>query len=267
MSEYLQQKVGPDGQPPPGAGPPRQDRAEEIPQDQGQDQASKATYASKVTGSKNERMKLNVLDVYLDRKDNTVSFILSKEELAKLLFKKMAIDPKSVIKVDTSGFGKILIEFASNVNLETMTNLPIFDIRNGLRTKFYRPRHRKDTLVTINWLDIETPGSLVSHVLGHFGKLKSNVQWTRFKKEENESSLAGLLISILSGERQVWMEIDKPIPSYAIIDGQKVKIYHPGQRRTCARCQKTADHCLGNSNAKLCDDLAETRSWFTLIKY
>ena len=87
-----------------------------------------------MTGSKNERMKLNVLDVYLDRKDNTVSFILSKEELAKLLFKKMAIDPKSVIKVDTSGFGKILIEFASNVNLETMTKLPIFEIRNRLRT-------------------------------------------------------------------------------------------------------------------------------------
>ena len=47
---------------------------------------------------------------------------------------------------------------------------------------------------------------------------------------------------------------DKPIPSYAIIDGRKVKIYHPGQRRTCARCQKTAENCPGNSNAKLCDE-------------
>ena len=246
--------VGPDGRPPPGQGPTQHDRAQEKHQEDQGNQASKDTYASKVTGSRNERMKLNVLDVYLDRKDNTVSFNLSKEELAKLLFKKMAIDPKSVIKVDTSGFGKIFIEFASNVNLETMTNLPVFDIRNGLRTKFYRPHHRKDTLVTINWLDIETPDSLVSHVLGHFGKLKSNVQWTKFKKEENESSLAGLLNSILSGERQVWMEIEKPIPSYANIDGRKAKIYHPGQRRTCARCQKTAEHCLGNSNAKLCDE-------------
>ena len=244
--------VGQDGPPPPGGqGSARHDQAQEIPQE---GQASKATYASKVTGSRNERTKLNVLDVYLDRKDNSVNFNLSKEELAKLLFKKMAVDPKSVIKVDTSGFGKIHIEFAGNVNLETMTNLPVFDIRNGLRTKFYRPHHRKDTLVTINWLDIETPDSLVSHVLGHFGKLKSNVQWAKFKKEENESSLAGLLNSILSGERQVWMEIDKPIPSYAIIDGRKAKIYHPGQRRTCARCQKTAEHCLGNSNAKLCDE-------------
>ena len=63
-----------------------------------------------------------------------------------------------------------------------------------------------------------------------------------------------MLNSITSGERQVWMEVEKPIPSYAIIDGRKVKIYHPGQRRTCARCQKTADACLGQSNARLCEE-------------
>ena len=50
------------------------------------------------------------------------------------------------------------------------------------------------------------------------------------------------------------MEIEKPIPSYAILDGRKVKIYHPGQRRTCARCQKTSDQCNGQSNAKLCEE-------------
>ena len=52
-----------------------------------------------MTGSKTERMKLNVLD----RKYNSVSYNLSKEELAKLLLKKMTIDPKSAVKVDTSG--------------------------------------------------------------------------------------------------------------------------------------------------------------------
>ena len=55
-----------------------------------------------MTGSKTERMKLNVLDVYLDRKYNSVRYNLSKEELAKLLLKKMTIDPKSAVKVDTS---------------------------------------------------------------------------------------------------------------------------------------------------------------------
>ena len=251
--------AGPDGLQPPGSGPPREDRQDLAPdvsnrQEKQGDRDVHETYASKVSGNKNEKMKLNVLDIFLERQDNKISYNLSKEELAKLLFKKMSIDPKFFLKIDTSGFGKIQIELTNNVNLETMTHLPAFDIRKGLRTKFYRPHHRKDTLVTINWLDIETPDSLVTHVLGHFGKLKSNVQWVRFKQEEDESPLAKLLNNILSGERQIWMEIEKPIPSYAIIDGRKVKMYHPGQKRTCARCQKTAEHCPGNSNAKLCDE-------------
>ena len=185
----------------------------------------------------------------MERRDNSINFNLSKEELAKLLFKKMVIDPKHCIKIDTSGFGKINVELTNNVNPESMINLQPFDIREGLRTKFYRPHHRKDALVTINWLDIETPDSLVMHVLSHFGKIKSNVMWSKIKQEDNDSPLARLLNSILSGERQIWMEIEKPIPSYAIMDGRKVKIFHPGQRRTCARCQKTAEHCPGDSNA------------------
>jgi hypothetical protein len=212
------------------------------------------SYANKVSGKKaGERAKLNVLDVFLERRENTINYNLSKEELAKLLFKKMAINPQNVLKIDTSGFGKIHIEFNENVKPETMINLPSFDIREGLRTKFYRPHHRKDTLVTISWMDLETPDNLVNYVFGHFGRVKSNVQWVKIKAEENESQLAKMLNNILSGERQIWMEIEKPIPSYAMIDGRKVKIYHPGQRRTCARCQKTSDQCPGQSNAKVCE--------------
>ena len=139
-----------------------------------------ASYANKVSGKKaGERSKLNVLDIFLERRDNSINFNLSKEELAKLVFKKMVIDPKHCVKIDTSGFGKIHVELISSVNPESMINLPAFDIRDGLRTKFYRPHHRKDALVTINWLDIETPDSLVMHVLSHFGKIKSNVMWSK----------------------------------------------------------------------------------------
>ena len=165
----------------------------------------------------------------------------------------MAIDQKKVKKIDTAGFGKIQLELAEDLNPESFINFPSFDIRDGLRTKLYRPHHRKDTLVTISWLDLETPDILISHILGHFGKIKSSVQWAKIKQEENESQLAKMLNNILSGERQIWMEIDKPIPSYGVIDGRKVKLYHPGQKRTCARCQKTADSCPGKSNAKLCE--------------
>ena len=137
--------------------------------------------------------------------------------------------------------------------MENLINIPAFDIKEGLRTKFYRPHHRKDTLVTVNWMDLETPDEFLIHVLSHFGKFKSGVSWCKIKPEENESEQARLLNNILSGERQIWMEVEKPIPSYAILDGRKVKIHHMGQRRTCARCQRTADDCPGQSNARLGD--------------
>ena len=39
-----------------------------------------------------------------------------------------------------------------------------------------------------------------------------------------------------------------------MIDKRRVKIQHVGQRRTCARCQKSAEECKGNSNARLCEE-------------
>ena len=74
------------------------------------------------------------------------------------------------------------------------------------------------------------------------------------KQEESDGELEKLLNNILSGERQLWMEINHPLPSYAMIDKRRVKIQHVGQRRTCARCQKSADDCKGNSNARLCEE-------------
>ena len=65
---------------------------------------------------------------------------------------------------------------------------------------------------------------LVSHISPHFGTLKSNVQWCKIKQESEESEEFKLLNNILSGERQVWMELVKPLPSYASIDGTNVEV-------------------------------------------
>ena len=161
-----------------------------------------ASYASKVSGKKaGERAKLNVLDIFLERRENTINFNLTKEELAKLLFKKMAINPQNILKIDTAGFGKIHVEFNENLNLENLLSMPSFDIREGLRTKFYRPHHRKDTLVTISWLDLETPDNIITYTFSHFGKVKSNIQWVKIKPEEKESPLAKMLNNTLNGKK------------------------------------------------------------------
>lgn len=195
------------------------------------------SYARKVGRGTTKRKKLNILDILLERQDNSISFNLSKDELSKLLFRKMKMDPKIVIKVDTSAFRTIHVEFDASISPESFSELPTFKIRDGLRTKYSRPQHRKDTLVTISWLDLETPDELVSHVFSHFGKMKSSIQWCKIKPEGEESEESKLLNNILSGERQFWIELDRSIPSYASIDLRKVKVFHLGQKRTCARCQ------------------------------
>ena len=108
-------------------------------------------------------------------------------------------------------------------------------------------------------------------MFSHFGKVKSGIKWCKIKEEEGESPLAKLLNNIMTGDRQFWMAVEKPIPSYAVIDGRKVKIFHGGQRRTCARCQKNADHCLGHSNARLCEDnggikVSVEETWKNILK-
>ena len=133
-------------------------------------------------------------------------------------------------------------------------DLPVYDIREGLRTKFYRPHHRQDTLVKISWLDLETPDDLVIHILSFFGKPKSGIQYCTMREEEGESDPAKLMNKIPNGERQVWMEIKTSLPSYAVIDGRRVKIWYPGMKRTCARCNMDGEHCPGEANARLCEE-------------
>ena len=47
------------------------------------------SYANKVGKGVKKRKKLNILDILLERKDVTIDYNLKKEELSKLLFKKM----------------------------------------------------------------------------------------------------------------------------------------------------------------------------------
>ena len=116
-----------------------------------------------------------------------ISYNLSKEELSKLLFRKMKLDPKTVLVIDTSGFRRIHVELSTNVNSELLMTLPAFDICDGLRTKYYKTHHRKESLITVSWMGIEIPDDLLIHILNHFGQVKSNLKWTKIKEEEGEN--------------------------------------------------------------------------------
>ena len=47
------------------------------------------------------------------------------------------------------------------------------------------------------------------------------------------------------------MEMKTALPSYAVIDGRRVKIWHPGMKRNCNMAGET---CPGEANAGLCEE-------------
>ena len=62
------------------------------------------TYAEKTSmnpGSTLNKVKLNILDVIFERRDPSISFNLSKDELSKLLFQRMKLPPNQIVKIDT----------------------------------------------------------------------------------------------------------------------------------------------------------------------
>lgn len=103
-------------------------------------------------------------------------------------------------------------------------------------------------------MDIETPNELLNHLFSHFGKVTSSINDCVYKKKDGDSELAAVLDGIPNGERQFWMNVSTSIPSYGIIDGKRVKIFHAGQSRTCARCHQTRQVCPGEANAKKCEE-------------
>ena len=140
------------------------------------------------TSQAKNKVKLNILDIILERRNQSISFNLNKDELSKLLFQRMKLNPNNVVKIDTSAFGKIHLELKPNLKPEEFMNFPAFDIRDGLRTKLYKPHHRKDVLVTVSWLDLKTPDDFLTYVLSFFGKIKSSVQYMKIREEPGESS-------------------------------------------------------------------------------
>ena len=77
--------------------------------------------------------------------------------------------------------------------------------------------------MNVSWLDMETPNELLHHLFSHFGKVNSSISDCVYKKSESDSELASFLDGIPNGERQFWMNVSTPLPSYGIIDGKRVK--------------------------------------------
>ena len=216
---------------------------------------------SNITSGRRPRKKRNILEIILERDDRATSYRLTKEELGKLLFGKLKLSQADVEGIDTSSrFGAVCVTLREGVNPQQYCRPQSIEIKPGIRTKFCKPRHGLEFMVTVSWADPETPDGLINHVFSHFGKIKTShnnqlgIIHGTYKTAEEEGSWAQKLNNIDNGERKFWMTVKEPLPSYAILDGKRVMVRHQGQRWTCARCHGDRDSCPGGADAKKCED-------------
>ena len=109
-----------------------------------------------------------------------------------------------------------------------------------IKTGVIKPMDRREVEVMLRGLNINTPDSSVVHYLSQFGKIvKEEVIYLKNRE--------GPFMGLKNGDRKYFLDFTggRNLDSFHIIDGAKVTISYPGQRRTCGRCHHTAAECPG----------------------
>ena len=203
----------------------------------------------KIRIQKSERLNRNVLEIQLERDRDSEAV---EDEVLEKLIAKIGIT-KSLIEgvqpVPKRHPNKVYIWFKDpSLDLNQFCKEESYKLGTGVKTGTIRPMDRKEVEVTIKNLNPNTPDSMVLEYLALFGKIVKNVAVYATNRE-------GPFAGLKNGDRKYMIDFSggRNLGTYHLIDGAKVHISYSGQRRTCARCQRTAGTCPGRGLARSCE--------------
>ena len=130
----------------------------------------------------------------------------------------------------------------------------------GIVTGMIRPQGRKDVTVTFQGLDFNTPDNLICEYIEKFGGviLSRNVVYGKYTE--------GPFRGKYNGDRKYQVDFTscrRTMGTYHYLDGAKVRVFYRGNEKTCGRCHKTPNVCLGLGIARDCDTLGGGRVHIT----
>ena len=215
---------------------------------------SAPSYAAKLKTNVrwDQRLKRNILEISLEKSDRDTQ--IDQECIAKL-FKALGIDIKNQVEGYYVKSNIISVRMPSGVALDRFCREQSFKVTDGVQTRFIRPAGKKDVAVTIRGLDWNTPDNFVIEYLNKFGVVISNsVIYTQYRD--------GPFMGKYNGERKYQCDFSKSklaMGTFHLIDGARVHVFYPGNKRTCGRCHQTPENCVGEGFAKHCEDNNGTR--------
>ena len=210
----------------------------------------------KMNVKKSERLSRKVLEITLE-KEKRESFVKVEDADVAKLAARLGID----IASDMEGYQicpgnslKILFWMKNSVNLDRFCKDEVFRVSDGVRTGYIRPMDRKEVIVTVKGINFNTPDSLVIDYINKHGRVISGSVVYDTTKE-------GPFKGLKNGDRKYQVDFSegRNLGNFHIIDGARVTVFYPGQKKTCGRCYQTGGKCPGNGIAKICAEKNGTK--------
>ena len=210
-----------------------------------------SSWATLLGSNQPTRNDNNVMEIVLE-KDEKGGFSASDEEVAKAL-QKLGADVRPGIHIEgvqicPMGRNVIQVTLNKNVEMSRFFNKDVFELRKGLRVSHVRQSGKKEVTLTIKGLHPNTKDETVFKYLSCLGKLeKKKVIMDTFKE--------GPLCGLKNGTRKYSIELrqDISVGSLHYIDGARVNISFPGQKKLCYRCFNLENSCPGKGLARDCE--------------
>ena len=215
------------------------------------DKGGGRTWAAMVGDSLSPSLNKNVLEIVLE-KETRGGFSVSELDCARVL-RKLKLDSRpgdiEQIQICPNGRGVILITLKSEVNIEHLCGFDQFVVtESGIRVVMIKPSGKREVMVNMKGLHPNTSDKVVIDYLCKFGKIASTrVSYGSFGD--------GPLKGIKNGDRSYRVELKagSNIPTYHVIDGNRVTVRYTGQQQTCARCHQVPGQCRGKGVARKCE--------------
>ena len=218
-----------------------------------------------------KKLDKNVMEIILE-KDVKGAFNATDTEAAKVL-QKLGVDVSNQVEmVQICPLGKNIIQVTlkEGVNMDRFIGKEAVEVKSGMRVSHVRSAGQREVTLHVRGLHPQTPDSKVFDYLRCMGK----VQRTKVILDVyNEGPLKGLQ----NGDRRYFVEFSPyvSVGTLHILDGQKVTFTFAGQKRSCFRCLKVSNECLGNGIARECEAAGGQRKllavhmqeFWTQIKY
>ena len=212
-----------------------------------------ATYADRLKSSVkyDQRLQRNILEIILEHeKSEAESFIDLKEENMKQLFETLGIDIQNELEGYQIKFEKVFVWLKKGVNLDKFCKEEKIRVLPGISTSYIKPAGRSDVTVTVVGLNFNTPDTFVMEYIKNFGRIVSNsVIYGKY--------IEGPFKGKFNGERKYQVDFSEQklsMGTFHIIDGERVKVFYRGNKKTCARCHQAGQECPGGGSAKECED-------------